>query len=229
MAELRETIAELEAILGDDGRLRARHLDRARRDPRAVRDEPRRTAIVHDPGELGHRGPHRGRGARRHAHSRRLREGRRRRTPSAPRPAAGAASRAPRLKEEDLVDQVVHTTALAHLLLVLQPRQGLPPAGARGPGEGAQRPGHADRQPALRSSRTSGSRRSSRRGRSTRTGTCSSRPSRGQVKKTAFSEYDKSRREGFIAINLQRRRRARPGASRRAGDDDVFMVSQAAA
>ncbi len=26
---------------------------------------------------------------------------------------------------------------------------------------------------------------------------------RGQVKKTAFSEYDKSRREGFIAINLR--------------------------
>ena len=25
----------------------------------------------------------------------------------------------------------------------------------------------------------------------------------GQVKKTAFSEYDKSRREGFIAINLR--------------------------
>ena len=25
----------------------------------------------------------------------------------------------------------------------------------------------------------------------------------GQVKKTPFSEYDKSRREGFIAINLR--------------------------
>ena len=27
-------------------------------------------------------------------------------------------------------------------------------------------------------------------------------PAGGQVKKTALSEYDKSRREGFIAINL---------------------------
>jgi DNA gyrase subunit A len=47
----------------------------------------------------------------------------------------------------------------------------------------------------------------------------------GQVKKTTFSEYDKSRREGFIAINL------RPGDELvgvivTAGDDDLFMVSR---
>ncbi|HEY2430669.1 MAG TPA: DNA gyrase C-terminal beta-propeller domain-containing protein, partial [Acidimicrobiales bacterium] len=46
----------------------------------------------------------------------------------------------------------------------------------------------------------------------------------GQVKKTAFSEYDKSRREGFIAISL------RDGDElvrviTTNGDDDVFMVS----
>jgi len=35
----------------------------------------------------------------------------------------------------------------------------------------------------------------------------------GTVKKTAFSEYDKSRREGWIAINLRERRRS--GARRR--------------
>jgi DNA gyrase subunit A len=47
----------------------------------------------------------------------------------------------------------------------------------------------------------------------------------GQVKKTAFSEYDKSRREGFIAINL------RDGDElvrviQTGGEDDVFMVSK---
>src|SRR3984957_5625630 len=47
----------------------------------------------------------------------------------------------------------------------------------------------------------------------------------GQVKKTAFTEYDKSRREGFIAINL------RDGDElvrvvETSGDDDVFMVTQ---
>jgi DNA gyrase subunit A len=47
----------------------------------------------------------------------------------------------------------------------------------------------------------------------------------GQVKKTAFSEYDKSRREGFIAINLndgdELVRVVRTG-----GDDDLLMVSK---
>ena len=47
----------------------------------------------------------------------------------------------------------------------------------------------------------------------------------GQVKKTAFSEYDKSRREGFIAISL------RDGDEltrviTTTGEDDVFMVSR---
>jgi DNA gyrase subunit A len=47
----------------------------------------------------------------------------------------------------------------------------------------------------------------------------------GQVKKTAFSEYDKSRREGFIAINL------RDGDElvrviETHGEDDVFIVTQ---
>ena len=46
----------------------------------------------------------------------------------------------------------------------------------------------------------------------------------GQVKKTPFSEYDKSRREGFIAINL------RDGDElvrvvETHGDDDVFIVT----
>ncbi|HTX62192.1 MAG TPA: DNA gyrase C-terminal beta-propeller domain-containing protein, partial [Acidimicrobiales bacterium] len=48
---------------------------------------------------------------------------------------------------------------------------------------------------------------------------------RGQVKKTAFSEYDKSRREGFIAINLRdgdELVRVVPTA----GADDLFAVTK---
>jgi DNA gyrase subunit A len=47
----------------------------------------------------------------------------------------------------------------------------------------------------------------------------------GQVKKTTFSEYDKSRREGFIAINL-RRGDELVGVIVTGGEDDLFMVSR---
>ncbi|MHB8467331.1 MAG: DNA gyrase subunit A [Acidimicrobiales bacterium] len=47
----------------------------------------------------------------------------------------------------------------------------------------------------------------------------------GQVKKTPFSEYDKSRREGFIAINL-RDEDELVRVITTTGDDDVFMVSR---
>ena len=47
----------------------------------------------------------------------------------------------------------------------------------------------------------------------------------GQVKKTAFTEYDKSRREGFIAIALRDGDElVRVVAT--SGDDDVVMVSR---
>jgi len=47
----------------------------------------------------------------------------------------------------------------------------------------------------------------------------------GQVKKTAFSEYDKSRREGFIAISL-REGDELVRVITTTGQDDVFMVSR---
>ena len=47
----------------------------------------------------------------------------------------------------------------------------------------------------------------------------------GQVKKTAFSEYDKSRRDGFIAINLQEGDEL-VKVMQTSGDDDIFMVSR---
>ena len=49
---------------------------------------------------------------------------------------------------------------------------------------------------------------------------------KGIVKKTPFSEYDKSRREGFIAITLKdgdELVKVLPTS----GSDDIFMVSQA--
>ena len=47
----------------------------------------------------------------------------------------------------------------------------------------------------------------------------------GQVKKTALSEYDKSRREGFIAINLREGDElVRVVAT--SGDDDIFEVTR---
>jgi DNA gyrase subunit A len=48
---------------------------------------------------------------------------------------------------------------------------------------------------------------------------------RGQVKKTAFSEYDKSRREGFIAISL-REGDELVRVIQTSGTDDIFMVSR---
>ena len=129
-----------------------------------------------------------------------------------------------RLKEEDLIDQVVHTTAHSHLLLVLEPRQGLPAAGTRDSREGAQRPRHADRQPP--SARADESIQAIV---ETRTFDPDQyllfATKSGQVKKTPFTEYDKSRREGFIAINLndgdELVRVVRTG-----GDDDLLMVSR---
>ena len=47
----------------------------------------------------------------------------------------------------------------------------------------------------------------------------------GQVKKTSFSEYDKSRREGFIAINLHEGDELKR-VLQTSGDDDIFMVSR---
>ena len=129
-----------------------------------------------------------------------------------------------RLKEEDLIDQVLHTTAHSHLLLfsnrgkVYRLRAHEVPVkerNARGtpivnllplePAESIQaivetRTFDPDQYLVF----------------ATKT---------GQVKKTAFSEYDKSRREGFIAINLNEGdelvRVVRTG-----GDDDLLMVSK---
>ena len=93
MAKLRETIAELEAILGDPAKLRAVISEELTEIKNKYAD-PRRTRHPR-PGRDGGRGPHRGRGARRHHDPGRVHQGRHGCVRSAPRVAVGAASRVP--------------------------------------------------------------------------------------------------------------------------------------
>ncbi|HXY43704.1 MAG TPA: DNA gyrase subunit A [Acidimicrobiales bacterium] len=223
MRVLREAIAELEAILGDPGRLRRVIADELG----AVREkfaDARRTRLIHDPGDLNVEDliedeemivtvTRAGYVKAVSADAFRT-QGR-----------GGRGVQGSRLKEEDLVREVVHTTAHAHLLFfsnrgkVYRLRAHEIPIkerNARGtpavnllplePDESIQAVIDAnafqDEEFLLFATRS------------------------GQVKKTAMSEYDKSRREGFIAINLN------PGDElvrviRTGGNDDLLLVSKA--
>jgi DNA gyrase subunit A len=222
MRQLRETIAELEAILADPVRLRS-VISTELAEVREKYADERRSKLVHDPGDLniedliedeemvvtvtragylkavsGDAFRTQGRG--------------------------GRGVQGARLKEEDLVQEIVHVTAHSHLLFfsnlgkVYRLRAHEIPIkerNARGtpavnllplePGENIQAVidarGFSESEYLLFATRS------------------------GQVKKTAMSEYDKSRREGFIAINLH------PGDQlvrviRTAGDEDLLLVSR---
>ena len=128
-----------------------------------------------------------------------------------------------RLKEEDLVDDVVHTTTLAFLLLfsnrgrVYRLRAHEVPMKertARGTAVVNLLPlAPSETIQAIVATRDFDS-----------GGFLTFATKMGQVKKTAFSEYDKSRREGFIAIALRDGDElVRVVAT--SGDDDVVMVS----
>jgi len=129
-----------------------------------------------------------------------------------------------RLKEEDLVDDVVHTTTLAYLLLfsnrgrVYRLRAHEVPMKertARGTAVVNLLPlAPSETIQAIVATRDFDS-----------GGFLTFATKMGQVKKTAFSEYDKSRREGFIAIALRDGDElVRVVAT--SGDDDVVMVSR---
>jgi DNA gyrase subunit A len=222
MAKLRETIAELEAILADEGRLRSVIKDELGA-IRAKYATPRRAIVTFDDGDMSvedliddeeivitmtKAGYIKGVTA-----STFRTQGR-----------GGRGVRSANLKEEDLVARVIHTSSHAHLLFfsnrgkVYRLRAYEVPVKertARGtalvnllplePGE------HIE---ALIDTRDFPSDRflffATR---------------AGQVKKTNFAEYDKSRREGFIAINL-RENDELVGVIQTSGSDDVFMVSQ---
>ncbi|HUC37591.1 MAG TPA: DNA gyrase subunit A [Acidimicrobiales bacterium] len=222
LAKLRETIADLEAILADPARLRSVISSELREVKERFTDE-RRTRIVNDPGEMGVEDliededvvvtfTRAGYIKAVSADSFRT-QGR-----------GGRGVQGARLKEEDLVAHLVHTSALEYLLLfsnrgrVYRLRVHEVPMKertARGTAVVNLLPLAPDeRIEALVATRDFDS-----------GGYLLFATKEGQVKKTAFSEYDKSRREGFIAIALRAGDelvRAIPTS----GDDDVVLVSR---
>jgi DNA gyrase subunit A len=222
LAKLLETIAELESILNDDAKLRG-VIDT---EMTAIRDkyaDPRRSIITHDPGEMGVEDliddeeivvTMTNAGYIKSVAAAAFRtQGR-----------GGRGVQGARLKEEDLVSQVVHSSS--HSFLLLFSNQGkvyrlrgheipIKERTAKGtaavnlvplaPNESIQaiittREFSPDQYLVFATAQ-------------------------GQVKKTALSEYDKSRREGFIAINLREGDElVRVVAT--SGDDDIFEVTR---
>ncbi len=200
MAKLLATIDELRAILASDAKLRAVIAEEIT----AIRDkyaDDRATQIVNDPGELGVEDLiddeeivltlTRAGYVKSVAADAFRTQGR-----------GGRGVQGAKLKDEDFVEQMVHTTSLAHLLLfsnrgrVFRLRGHEVPMKERTakgtavvnllnlqPGESIQAIIATDDFPADRF--------------------LVFLTANGTVKKTALSEYDKSRREGWIAINLR--------------------------
>jgi DNA gyrase subunit A len=222
MAKLLEEIAELESILNDPAKLRGVIATEMGEIKEKFADD-RRTQITHDPGDMNVEDlvddeelvvtmSRAGYIKAVSADAFRT-QGR-----------GGRGIQGAKLKEEDLIDDVVHTSSHAHLLLfsnrgrVFRLRAleiPMKERTARGtaivnllplaPNESIQaiigtRDFSADNYLVF----------------STKL---------GQIKKTAFSEYDKSRREGFIAINL-REGDELVRVVETHGDDDVFLVTQ---
>jgi DNA gyrase subunit A len=221
MAKLRETIAELEAILADPAKLRA-VISEEITEIKTKYANPRRTRITHDPGEMG---------VEDLIEDEELvvtmtRAGYIKAVLGASFRTQGRGGRGvqgARLKEEDLVAQLVHTSSHAYLLLfsnrgrVYRLRAHEVPMKertARGTAVVNLLPLAPDETiQAIVATRDFDS-----------GGFLTFATKGGQVKKTAFSEYDKSRREGFIAIALRDGDElVRVVAT--SGDDDLVMVS----
>jgi DNA gyrase subunit A len=222
LARLQEEMAELEAILRDPAKLRLVVADELG-EIRGKYANDRRTVITHDPGDMGVEDlvddeelvvtmSRAGYVKSVSADAFRT-QGR-----------GGRGVQGARLKEEDLIDDVVHTTSHAHLLLfsnrgrVFRLRAFEIPMKER-TARGTAIVNLLPLAPDEVIQAIVGTRdfpEDSFLFFSTKL---------GQVKKTAFSEYDKSRREGFIAINL------RPGDElvrvvETRGDDDLFIVTR---
>ncbi|HQT99207.1 MAG TPA: DNA gyrase subunit A [Acidimicrobiales bacterium] len=200
MAKLRETIAELQSILANDAKLRGVIAD----EMTAIRDkygEARATQIVNDPGELGVEDliedeevvitmTQAGYIKSVAADAFRT-QGR-----------GGRGVQGAKLKEEDLVEQILHTTSLAYLLLFSNRGRVFRLRGHEVPMKDRTAKGTAvvnllNLQPSESIQAIIAT---------------NDFPEdkflvfatkHGTIKKTAFSEYDKSRREGWIAINLR--------------------------
>jgi DNA gyrase subunit A len=221
MTKLRETITELRSILASDVKLRGVIADELS----VVRGKyanDRVTQIVNDPGELGVEDLiqdeeivltiTRAGYVKSVAADAFRTQGR-----------GGRGVQGAKLRDEDFVDQIIHTTTLAHLLLFSNRGRVFRLRGheiplkertAKGtavvnllnlqPNESIQAIVATDDFPKDKFLVFA--------------------TAKGTVKKTAFSEYDKSRREGWIAINL------RPGDEvvrvvATSGDDDLMVVT----
>jgi DNA gyrase subunit A len=222
MARLRETIAELEAILADPARLRGVIRDELN-EIRGTFAQPRRSRIILDPGDLG---------AEDLIEDEELvftmtKAGYVKTVPVGAFRTQGRGGRGiqgARLKEEDIVSHVVHTTAHAYLLFFSNRGRVYRLKGHEVPMKERTARGTAivnllplapnERIQAIVETRDYD------------TGRFLIFATRlGQVKKTLLSEYDKSRREGFIAINLRdddELVRVVPTSS----GEDLFMVSR---
>ena len=221
-SELLATIAELEAILSDDAKLRGV----IETEMTAIRDKfdnPRRSIITHDPGEMGVEDliddedivvtMTRAGYIKSVAAAAFRTQGR-----------GGRGVQGARLKEEDLVSQVVHTSAHAYLLLFSNQGKVYRLRGHEIPMKDRTARGTAAVNLVPLAPNES------------ITAIIATREfspdqflvfatAHGQVKKTAMSEYDKSRREGFIAINLRDGDElVRVVAT--SGHDDLFEVTR---
>ena len=222
LAELREKIGGLEAILGDPAVLRGVIASELGEIREKYANE-RRSIITHDPGDMGVEDlvddeeivvtmTRAGYIKAVSADAFRT-QGR-----------GGRGVQGARLKEEDLIDDVVHTSSHAHLLLfsnrgrVFRLRALEIPMKER-TARGTAAVNLLPLSPTEKIQAIIGTRDFSA------DHYLIFATKHGQVKKTAFTEYDKSRREGFIAINL------RDGDElvrvvETTGDDDVFIVTQ---
>jgi DNA gyrase subunit A len=222
LAALRQTIAELEAILADEGVLRGV----IKTEMGEIRDEfadDRRAVITFDDGDMS---------AEDLITDEELvitmtRAGYIKAMPASQFRTQGRGGRGvqgTRLKEEDLVTRIIYTSAHAYLLFfsnrgkVYRLRAYEVPVKertARGTAIVNLLPLEPDEhiQTLI----------DTREFPTDRYLLCATRS--GQVKKTTFSEYDKSRREGFIAINL-RDGDELIGVITTSGADDIFMVSR---
>ena len=222
MTQLRETIAELEAVLADPARLRSVIAT----EMTAIRDkfaDPRRSVITHDPGDLGVEDlvsdeeivvTTTAEGYIKAVAADAFRTQAR----------GGRGVQGARLKEEDLVTSVIHTTALSYLLLFSNRGRVYRLRGHEIPMKDRTARGtalvnllpleHGETVQAVVETRDFPADHY-----------LVFATARGQVKKTAFSEYDKSRREGFIAISLREGDelvRVVPTT----GSDDLFAVTR---
>jgi len=222
MAELRERIAEYESILADPVKLRGV----IKTEMIAIRDEfasPRRAEITFDPGEMN---------AEDFIEDAALvvtmtKAGYIKTVAASAFRTQGRGGRGitgTKLKEEDLVTQIIHTTAHAYLLFFSNKGKvyrlkahevPMKERTARGiPIVNLLPLESSERIQAIIDTRDYPEDRF-----------LFFATKNGQVKKTAFSEYDKSRREGFIAINL------RDGDElvkviQTSGEDEIFIVSR---